>query len=390
MELIREQNQRTRQEARYQSKIADLLAHADVKIVGEPSFGAEPWDMLVHNDALFSRILGQGTLGLGEAYMDGWWDCERLDELFARVLAAELATKVETWSDKAFFLLGHLRNRQIGKRLRATAADHYNTGNDLYQHMLDKKMIYTCGYWRDAENLDQAQEHKLELVARKLKLKPGMRVLDIGCGWGGAAKYIADKHGVDVVGITLSEAQHELAQEHIRDSNATVRLQDFRALNEKFDRVYSLGMFEHVGFKNFADYFRIVDQCLEPGGLFLLHTIGHRVTSFKVDPWMDRYIFPNSILPSAEMINRYSADYFNIEDWHNFGLDYHKTLLAWDSNLQAAWQHLPDYEERFKRMWHYFLMCSAGSFKAYRNHLWQVVFSKGIQPQPYEAVRSAI
>ncbi len=390
MELIQEQNQRTRQEARYRSKIADLLAHADVKIVHEPSFSAKPWDMRVHNDALFSRILGQGTLGLGEAYMDGWWDCEQLDELFARVLAAELAGKVATWSDKAFFLLGHLRNRQIGKRLRATAADHYDTGNDLYQHMLDKKMIYTCGYWRHAENLDQAQEHKLELVARKLKLKPGMRVLDVGCGWGGAAKYIADKHGVDVVGITLSEQQYELAQEHVRDSSAIVRLQDFRALNEKFDRVYSLGMFEHVGFKNFADYFRIVDQCLEPGGLFLLHTIGHRVTSFKVDPWMDRYIFPNSILPSAEMINRYSADYFSVEDWHNFGLDYHKTLLAWDRNLHAAWPLLPDYEERFKRMWHYFLMCSAGSFKAYRNHLWQVVFSKGIQPQPYEAVRSAI
>lgn len=374
----------------YQDKITGLLARADIKVHNSRLAPPRPWDVQVHNPKLFARILGEGTLGLGEAYMDGWWDCEQLDELFARALTAELASKVTTWSDRCFFILAYLTNRQIGKRLLATAASHYDIGNDLYQRMLDPRMIYTCGYWQDANNLEQAQQHKLELVARKLGLEPGMRVLDIGCGWGGAADYMAQHHGVEVVGITLSTEQIKLASERIDNVNVTIKLLDFRNLNEKYDRIYSLGMFEHIGFKNYSDYFRIVDQCLVDRGLFLLHTIGHRITSFKVDPWIDRYIFPNSILPSAELINRHASNYFTVEDWHCFGLDYHQTLLSWDHNCRAAWDDLPNYPLRFRRMWHYFLMCSAGSFKARRNHLWQIVFSKGVCNEPYQTVRSAI
>jgi cyclopropane-fatty-acyl-phospholipid synthase len=193
-----------------------------------------------------------------------------------------------------------------------------------------------------------------------------------------------------VVGITLSEQQYIYAQTHFASPDVQFHLQDYRAFNQRFDRVYSLGMFEHVGFKNYSNYFDMVDRCLNSSGLFLLHTIGHRVTSHRVDPWMNRYIFPNSILPSAELITRYSAPTFALQDWHNFGLDYHTTLLAWDRNCRQNWEKLPNYDERFRRMWHYFLMCSAGAFKAGHNQLWQVVFSKGQLTRPYEAVRSAV
>lgn len=375
----------TKREALYREKIGGLLAIADIQIDG-----TRPWDLQVNNDALFARTISDGSLGLGESYMDGWWECGQLDEFFSRLLSAELSKQVTTWADRWFFVSNFLLNKQIGHNLSKAGAEHYNRGNDLYQRMLDKRMIYTCGYWQDAENLDQAQEHKLELVAKKLKLEPGMRVLDIGCGWGGSAAYLADRHGVDVVGISISQQQIEHARAQHTSEQVEFRLQDFRLIDEKFDRIYSLGMFEHVGFKNYADYFAMVERSLDDKGLFLLHTIGHRKTSRKVDPWINRYVFPNSILPSAELICHHSAGRLNLEDWHNFGLDYHRTLLAWSDNCQAAWQDLPAYDEKFQRLWHYFLMCSAGAFKAQRNHLWQIVFSKGQLSSPYCAVRSAI
>ncbi|MBT8114456.1 MAG: class I SAM-dependent methyltransferase, partial [Arenicella sp.] len=190
--------------------------------------------------------------------------------------------------------------------------------------------------------------------------------------------------------ITISKQQVALAQELVRDLNVDIRFQDYRDLDEKFDRIYSIGMFEHVGFKNYQHYFEVVNRCLVDDGLFLLHTIGHSKTSSRVDPWIERYIFPNSVLPSAELIARHSSAYFAIEDWHNFGLDYHLTLLAWHRNIEAKWQELPDYDETFRRKWRYYLLSSAGAFKAYRNHLWQIVFSKGARQKPYHAVRSVI
>lgn len=369
------------------SKVSALLATAGIHVNGD-----DPWDIQVHNPDLFARILGQGSLGLGESYMEAWWDCDQLDEFFYRLLDKDLRHKVTTLGDKLFYIKAHLMNRQNGKRAFEVGSQHYDAGNDLYERMLDKRMIYTCAYWQDADNLDQAQEHKLELVCRKLKLEPGMRVLDIGCGWGGAARYMAEKYDVEVVGVSVSKDQVELANGLAKEQslNASFLYQDYRDVNEQFDRIYSLGMFEHVGFKNYAEYFEVADRCLKEGGLFLLHTIGHRRTDERVDPWIERYIFPNSILPSAELISQHSCELFTIEDWHNFGLDYVKTLHAWDNNSAAAWADLPDYDEEFQRMWHYYLMCCAAAFKLYRNHLWQIVFSKGRQREPYSAVRSAI
>ncbi|NND81997.1 MAG: cyclopropane fatty acyl phospholipid synthase [Gammaproteobacteria bacterium] len=366
-----------------QKMIEGLLAHADIKINGN-----RPWDMQVHQPALFERVIGQGSLGLGEAYMEGWWDCHAMDELFARILNAELPSHVVTLRDRLFFLVTHLSNRQTGKRSYKVGEQHYDAGNDLYQRMLDQDMNYSCGYWRDAATLDEAQQHKLELVARKLKLEPGMRVLDVGCGWGGAAHYMAKQHGVRVVGVTISREQAQLAADQCMGQDVQIRFQDYRELDEPFDRIYSIGMFEHVGFKNYPDFFRVMDRCLSSGGLFLLHSIGHRITSRRVDPWIERYIFPNSILPSSELIGRHSSEFFAIEDWQNFGLDYYKTLMIWHRNIDKAWPQIPQYDEEFRRMWRYYLMTCAGAFKAYRNHLWQIVFSKGPQTDVYEAVRS--
>ena len=369
----------------YTQKVTELLSLADVRINGD-----RPWDLQVHNDDLFERVLGSGSLGLGEAYMESWWDCQELDEFFSRVIRADLQKQVHTLRDKLFYVYAHFVNRQKGKKAFEVGSQHYDAGNDLYERMLDKRMIYTCGFWQDAKNLDQAQEHKLELVCRKLKLQPGMRVLDIGCGWGGAARYMAEKYDVEVVGISVSQEQIDMANAQSEGYNVNFRFQDYRDLNESFDRIYSLGMMEHVGFKNYADYFKVAHSCLNEGGLFLLHTIGFHKTSEKIDPWIERYIFPNSILPSAELITKHSAAIFTIEDWHNFGLDYHKTLHAWHDNISTAWGDLPDYNEEFRRMWKYYLMASSGTFKAYTNHLWQIVLSKGVQKEPYKAVRSAV
>ena len=281
-------------------------------------------------------------------------------------------------------------NRQKGRRAFEVGEQHYDVGNDLYERMLDKRMIYTCAYWQDAKNLDEAQEHKLELVCRKLKLEPGMKVLDIGSGWGGAARYMAEHYDVEVVGVSVSKEQVAMANEQAKGLNVDFRLQDYRDIDEQFDRIYSLGMFEHVGFKNYQTFFEVTHRSLKDGGLFLLHTIGHWQTSEKVDPWIERYIFPNSILPSAEIIANHSAKLFSIEDWQNFGLDYVKTLKAWNDNTEAAWPELEGYDEEFQRKWHYYLQGCSAAFQSYRNHLWQVVLSKGELSEPYKAVRSAI
>lgn len=370
---------------KYTKKVAELLSHANIEINGDNA-----WDIQVHNPDLFKRVIGQGSLGLGEAYMEGWWDAEQLDEFFYRVLVARLQSKVTTVRDKLFYLYAHLINRQTGKKAFEVGEQHYDVGNDLYERMLDKRMMYSCGYWQDAKDLDQAQEHKLELICRKLKLEPGLKVLDIGCGWGGAARYMAENYDVEVVGISVSKEQIVLANELSEGLNVRYEFADYRDLDEEFDRIYSIGMFEHVGYKNYDTFFQVAHRCLKDGGLFLLHTIGFQYTSEKVDPWIERYIFPNSILPSAELIGKHSSSYFKLEDWHNFGPDYTKTLMAWDENACNAWPELVGYDEEFQRKWHYYLMVCAATFRACNNHLWQIVFTKGEKLEPYQAVRSAV
>lgn len=354
--------------------IQDILYIAGIKINGK-----KDWDIVVNDDRFYKRVLAQGSLGLGESYMDGWWNCKRLDEFFYRVLKADLDKKV----GKKGFLWNALKARLVNLQSKSRAYNigkkHYDIGNDLYKNMLDKRMNYSCGYWKNSKTLDKAQEAKLDLICKKIGLKPGMKVLDIGCGWGGFVKFAAEKYKVKAVGITVSKEQANLAREICKGLPVEIRLQDYRKLNEKFDRIISIGMFEHVGPKNYKTYMKVVNRCLKSDGLFLLHTIGRNFSVRSLDDrWMDKYIFPEAVVPSVKQIAKASEGVFVLEDWHNFGTDYDKTVMVWYKNFQNSWNKIKgNYDERFKRMWEYYLLSSAGSFRAEKNRLWQVVFSKG-------------
>lgn len=352
--------------------VKEMLSSADIAING-----SRPFDIQVKNPDLYKRVLREGSLGLGESYMDGWWECERLDIFFHRVLRAGLDNKLPKHvSDIARVVIARLTNLQSKKRAWIVGKEHYDLGNDLFSLMLDPYMQYSCGYWKEAETLEQAQENKLRMICEKLQLQRGMTLLDIGCGWGGLSEYAARHYGVSVTGVTISREQQRLAQERCRDLDVTILLEDYRDLDRQFDRIVSVGMFEHVGPKNYDTYFRVVRKNLKPKGLFLLHTIGANKTDLSVDPWIDRYIFPNGCLPSVQHIAHASEPYMVMEDWHNFGADYDRTLMAWHERFHQHWPELANtYSGRFQRMFSYYLNACAGAFRARNIQLWQVLFS---------------
>ena len=364
--------------------VQNLLDLAGVRIDG-----GRPFDIQIHNPAFYSRVIAGGSLALGESYMDGWWDCRRLDRFFRRVTGARLDKSVRKSGGIFWPLLkskltdaqGRARAFEIGER-------HYDIGNDLFEAMLDKRMNYSCAYWKEADTLDAAQEAKLELTCRKLLLSPGLRVLDIGCGWGGFAAYAARKYDVEVTGVTVSREQVEKARQCCQGLPVCIELQDYRQIRGIFDRVVSIGMFEHVGVSKYRTYMQVVHRCLKNDGLFLLHTIGGNSSVKTVDPWIAKYIFPNSILPSARQITTAAEGLFILEDWHSFGTHYDRTLMAWHGNFTRNWDRLRErYGQRFYRMWTYYLLCSAGAFRSRRNQLWQIVFSKNGRPEGYPRIR---
>ena len=356
-----------------QETVQKIFARADVRLDG-----ARPWDLRVRNPDFAGRLLGGGSLALGESYMDGWWSCQALDQLFDRILRAG----VDHEAPRNVASIWHaakakIVNRQCKSRAGLVGKRHYDLGNRLFRHMLDKRMIYSCAFWDHASTLDEAQENKLELICRKIDLKPGMRVLDIGCGWGGFARWAAEKYDARVLGLTVSREQATYAREHSRGLDVAIELKDYRDLEGQFDRVVSVGMMEHVGAKNYRTYMQVLHRSLKPSGLCLVQTIGGNTSVSTTDPWIDRYIFPNSMLPSIRQIAAASEGLLVMEDWHSFGTHYDRTLMAWHRNFTRNWSNLKDlYDERFYRMWTYYLLSCAGSFRARRNQLWQIVFSK--------------
>ncbi len=343
--------------------------------VGVGVDGERDWDLHVRDDRFYGRVLRSGSLGLGESYMDGWWDCRRLDEMTHRILRGGVQRRVGGGGRFGATLRASLVNLQSVSRAFQVGQRHYDIGEDLFRRMLDQRMIYSCAYWEGVDDLHAAQEAKLDLICRKLGLQPGMRVLDIGCGWGGTLQYAAERYGVEGVGVTVSRDQAEHASSRCDHLPVEIRLQDYRELNEPFDRVLSVGMFEHVGVRNYRAFMRTVRRCLGPEGLFLLQTIGSNRSKLPGDVWMDRYIFPNAQLPSARQIAEATEGVFVLEDWHNIGANYDPTLMAWNANLDPRWDEIPTYDERFRRMWRYYLLACAGTFRARVNQVWQLVLS---------------
>ena len=371
-------------------KVTALLDSAGIEIGGR-----QPWDIEVHDERLYGRIMAEGSLGAGEAYMDGWWDVERLDELFFRLLRARLERQVRSPAMLAQVLLSKLGNLQSRRRSRRVAEQHYDLSNRLYEAMLGPTMQYTCAYYGpdgSETTLDDAQRAKLSLIARKLHLEPGMRVLELGGGFGELARFLAAEHGCEVVSYNISKRQVEYARKLCDGLPVDIRQQDYRdAADEsgQYDRVVSVGLMEHVGPTNYRGFFDLAHARLKAGGLALVHTIGGNTSRTSVDPWIGKYIFPGGVIPSVAQLTEAMEGRFVLEDWHNFGPDYDHTLMGWEANFRAAWPELAESEgldHRFYRMWRYYLLSCAGAFRARGLNLWQLVLSHGDVPR-YVSVR---
>jgi cyclopropane-fatty-acyl-phospholipid synthase len=349
--------------------IAGLLCECGVQIDGRNT-----WDIRVLDERFYDRVLANGSLGLGEAYMDGWWEARDLDGFIFRLLNARLDQRVWSWRDALAWGVAALSNLQRVSRAFQVGERHYDLGNEFYEGMLDRRMIYSCAYWENATTLDKAQQAKLELVFGKLGLEAGQRVLDVGCGWGGALRYAAERHGVSGVGVTIAREQAKYARKNCAGLPLEIRLQDYRSLGNTFDHIYSIGMFEHVGVRNYRTYMKVMRRCLRPGGRFLLHTIGGFKSTNHIDPWMNKYIFPNAVLPSQQQIIRAIDGLFIVDGWQRIGPHYDPTLLAWRANFERLWARgRHRFDERFRRMWHFYLSACAASFRAGTMDVWQVL-----------------
>lgn len=369
---------------RDKSIIETLLLDTDITING-----TEPHDIIVNNPSFYTRVLKEGSLGFGESYVEGWWDCDKLDVLFYKLFTKGIENKLKiNWRLAFLIAKTKLLNLQTKSKVKKSIAHHYDIGNNLYQEMLDPLMMYSCGYWKNATNLKEAQEQKLKLICEKLNLKPGQKVLDIGCGWGGFAYYAATNYKVSVIGITISNEQKKFATQKCQNLDVEIRFQDYRDINEKFDRIVSIGMLEHVGHKNHEEFMNIICHNLTENGICLLHFIGNIRTNSNIDPWIHRYIFPNGSIPSMAQIGEAIEGKLILEDCQNIGIHYDYTLMSWKENFKNYWKKSnSDCDSTFYRMWNYYLSCSAASFRSRHLNLWQVILTKPSFYDKYESIR---
>jgi len=364
------------------------IAHQILAAAGIPLNSSEPWSIHVHNEKIWDRVISQKQLGFAESYMEGWWDCQELDVALTKLLSINVLSLLKPSPALALHVArSYLLNNQTKHRAAANAKHHYNIGNDLYSRMLDSEMVYSCAYWNNASTLEEAQLAKFDLICRKLDLQPGMRLLDIGSGWGGFLRYAVRNYGVEAVGISPADNQINLAREKSKGLGITLIQQDYRDLKGQFDRIVSIGMMEHVGPKNYKTFFGKCDELLTRDGRMLHHTISSNLTKQVTDPFFDRYIFPGGVLPSLAQIAGAVENTFVIEDVHNFGPDYDRTLLEWQKNISAKWDEIPHYDEKFRRMWDYYLLSSAAGFRAGHLQLLQCVFQRVGQRPTYITAR---
>lgn len=368
--------------ARSKHLILELFDEAGVGVRGE-----KPGDILVKNDAFYERLVRDASIGLGESYMDGWWESERLDLFIEKLLRVDVKKKLQgSWRLKLLTLQALVTNMQSRARAKLVAEAHYDIGNDLYEVMLDERMVYTCGYWKNAKTLSEAQVAKLDLICRKAGLKPGMKVVDLGCGFGGFAMFAAERYGCEVLGVTISKEQQKWGAATAKKKGLSVdlRVQDYRTVHGQFDAVVSIGMLEHVGWKNLREFMRVVKRCLKPEALAVLHTIGSNVTQKHGIPFFEKYIFPNAASPSIGMLGKAMEDLFVLEDVHNIGPDYRPTLLAWWDNFEKGYPTLDQkkYDRRFWLMWRFYLLAAAGAVAARESQLYHLVLSHPGREQP--------
>ena len=364
-------------------RITKFLHAAGITVQGE-----NDWDIQVHDERFYNRVLLKWSLGFGESYMDGWWDTKTLDQLVHKLYTSNIDNKNNSLPSMVDMCKARLINQQSKNRAHKVAHVHYDLGNDMYSMMLGSTMQYTCAYWKKAETLDEAQVNKLDLICKKLHLQKGEKVLELGCGWGGFAKFAAENYGVEVDAYNISKEQVSYAKDRNKGLPVTIHLADYRDANGTYDKVAAIGLCEHVGYKNYASLMEVAHRCLKKHGLFLLHSIANNVSTTHCDPWFNRYIFPNGMLPSVKQLGETMEGLFIMEDWHNFGPDYDKTLMAWYHNFDLHWPlYEKKYGNRFYRMWKYYLLSLAGSFRARRIQLWQIVMSKDGVPGGYESIR---
>lgn len=362
-----------------ESVVRELLAQGGVEVGG-----GRPFDIQVHDRRFFGRVLAGAILGFGESYMDGWWDCQALDQLLERLVRAGLEHKIPGgWRIRWHLLRSWLFNLQKPSRAGTVARRHYDIGNDFYRAMLGPRMQYTCAYWKDAADLDEAQEAKLDLVCRKVGLEPGMSVLELGCGWGGLARWAAEKFGAEVTAYNVSREQVLVAREVCAGLPVEIIQDDYRNARGSYDAVVSVGIMEHVGYKNYRTYMELAHRCLAADGVAFVHTIGANVSTTTANAWLTTYIFPNGMLPSIAQLGAAMEGRFVMEDWHNLGADYDRTLMAWHRNFLTAWPAFADrFGERFRRMWEFYLLSCAAGFRARSTQLWQIVMTREGRRQP--------
>jgi cyclopropane-fatty-acyl-phospholipid synthase len=356
---------------------AKKFSHRVLSRAGITVNGCHAWDIQVHDEQFFDCLYRSASEGLGDSYVQGFWDSDDLTETLGRFIAiggrsalkGPIAHNMQTTESEQ-------------KKSLEVVDSHYESKNGLYSNMLDPYMQYSCALWDDdTHNLQEAQIKKMRLIGQKLELQPGDHVLDIGCGWGGLPKFLSETFGCRVTGINLAEHHIDYANQRMAHNKVKVIKQDYRDLTEKYDKIYCIGVSEHFGLNNYKQFMQIVHDQLNPGGIFLLHTIGENVTRPKADTWITKNIFPNGYIPSLSLISQCAEGLFITEDVHNFNTSYEKTLLAWDANFQRNWNLIrklhPELDTRdFYRMWRYYLNFCAGGFRKRCTQLYQIVFTR--------------
>nr|WP_306268717.1 cyclopropane-fatty-acyl-phospholipid synthase family protein [Pararhizobium sp. IMCC3301] len=353
---------------------------------GEPA--ASPVTVRLHAQSLPRKLLINPDLALGEAYMDGTLTVDE-DDLYGliRVLVVNLARHPDVWH---YRWLGRLRWLYRGfaqfnpaERAQRNVAHHYDLSGALYDLFLDADRQYSCAYFRNPkDSLETAQENKKALIATKLLLQSGQRVLDIGSGWGGLGLYLAGEHGAEVTGVTLSREQHRIAEQRAEAAGlanlARFHLKDYRDVSGRFDRIVSVGMFEHVGVPHYKEFFDVLRERLSDDGVALLHTIGRADGPGATNPWIAKYIFPGGYSPALSevlaVIEKSGLYVTDIEVWR---LHYADTLRIWRERFEANLDEVREiYDERFCRMWRFYLIASEMAFRHNGHVVFQIQIAK--------------